>query len=124
MSAVASCAPSGPKLYPVTGQVLFEGKPAEGAMVAFHPQGTADDRLPGARVGADGTFTLRTFPYGEGAPEGEYAVGVTWLYGGTESAQPKNKLPGRYADAATSGLKAAVKPGPNALEPFKLSEDD
>jgi hypothetical protein len=34
----------------------------------------------------------------------------------------KNKLPARYADPATSKLKATVTTGPTELEPFRLTK--
>lgn len=119
---VASCGDGGPTLYPVSGKVEFNGQPAEGATVVLHP---ADPQAPkpSGTAGADGTFTLRTHPHGEGAPAGEYAVVVTWYPpNAREVENPKNKLPARYADPAQSGLKATVKAGPTELEPFKLTK--
>jgi hypothetical protein len=122
--ALPSCGPSGPRLYPVTGQVLFEDKPAAGATVVFHlVGGSADAPKPGATVKDDGSFTLNSYPHGAGAPEGDYTVLVTWFEESkNENADPKSRIPTRYADPAKSGLKAAVKPGTNALEPFKLTK--
>lgn len=109
-------------MYPVTGQVLYEGQPADGAMIAFQPVNPGPDpRIPGATVAPDGSFKLQTFPYGEGAPEGEYLIGLTWLVDGAGGSS-RNKLPARYAQADKSGLKVTVKPGPNALEPFRLTK--
>ena len=128
--AFAGCSDGGPKLYRVTGQVFYEDKPAEGATVVFHPVNAAGEALlPGGTVGKDGTFTLNTYPHGEGAPEGEYVVLVTWFDAaptpkeGEEQSDtpPKSKLPVRYADVKQSGLKATVKPGENTIEPFRLS---
>ena len=121
---IPSCNPSGPKLYPVTGQILYEGQPVGGAIVVFHPVNPGpDNRLPGATAGTDGNFSLKTYPYGEGAPEGEYVALVSLLEEGKgQDAQPKNKLPGRYSDTSKSGLKVTVKPAPNALEPFRLTK--
>jgi hypothetical protein len=119
----------GPVLHPVRGTVLYEDKPAEGATVVFHPvNGTPDSPRPSGVVGKDGTFTLRTHPHGEGAPEGNYVVLVTWFEAagpakkeGRDPPDPKSKLSEHYTDAAKSGLKATVKPGENKLEPFKLT---
>jgi hypothetical protein len=74
-------------------------------------------------VQADGTFTLRTHPHGEGAPAGEYIVLVTWLSaarGSLEDAQ--NRLPPRYSSPTDSPLRAKVNPGTNELEPFRLTK--
>ena len=120
---VASCGPSGPELHPVTGTVLLDGQPADGATVVFHPVGGGPDApRPGAVAGKDGAFALNTHPHGAGAPAGEYTVLVTWLVDGPGGGDGKNKVPARYADPTQSGLRATVKPGPNQLEPFQLSK--
>lgn len=123
---VSSCG-GGPKLHPVKGTVLYEDKPAEGATVVFHPvRGAPDAPKPSGVVGKDGTFSLRTHPHGEGAPEGDYVVLVTWFEtpapakAGGDPPEPRSKLSELYADANRSGLKATVKPGVNKLEPFRL----
>jgi hypothetical protein len=125
---LSSCGSGGPQLYPVKGSVLYEDKPAEGATVVFHPvNGQPDAPKPSGVVGKDGTFILRTHPHGEGAPEGDYLVAVTWFDApapakkeGRDPPDPKSKLSELYADATKSGLKATVNPGENNLEPFKL----
>jgi hypothetical protein len=119
---LASCSPSGPKLHPVTGQVLYDDRPAAGATIVLHLNGGGPDSpRPGAIVKDDGTFSLNTYPYGAGAPEGEYTVLITWFEDPkVENAEARSRLPSRYADPAKSGLKASVKPGSNSLEPFRL----
>src|SRR4051812_27610455 len=43
-------------VFPVRGQVNFEGKPAPGAFVVFHPvEDAGDDLRPTGRVGPDGS---------------------------------------------------------------------
>jgi hypothetical protein len=118
----ASCGGGGPTLYPVSGKVYFNDQPAEGATVVLHPA-DAGAAKPSGTAGADGSFTLRTYPHGEGAPAGDYSVIVTWYPPNSrEQENPKNRLPARYADPAQSGLKATVKAGPTTLEPFKLTK--
>jgi hypothetical protein len=115
----------GPTLYPVSGAVFFEGKPAEGATVVFHPaDGDAGKPKPSGTVAADGKFTLDTYPRGPGAPAGDYLVLVTWYPPDARSMDnPKNKLPARYADAAAADvLKATVQAGPTDLAPFQLKK--
>lgn len=122
----ASCG-SGPKLYPVKGKVLYQDQPAEGATVVFHPKNRpADAPKPSGTVGADGSFTLSTYPHGEGAPPGEYLVLVSWYPPDARTAEnpesAKSKLPELYGNAATSPLTATVGTGPTELEPFRLSK--
>jgi hypothetical protein len=118
---LGSCGSSGPKLHPVSGKVLFEGNPVEGAAVVFVPD--TGDLKPSGRTAADGSFTLSTYPHGDGAPAGSYVVLIT-LYppNARELENPKNKLPARYADQSAKLLTATVKDGATELEPFKLTK--
>jgi hypothetical protein len=128
--ACTSCARTDrPPLFSVQGEVYYQGKPAEGASVFFHPvdkaTSLAGEGMPHGVVGADGTFHLGTFAAEDGAPAGDYAVTVIW------ESQPSsrdedafNLLPRRYASPATSGLRARVVEGDTQLEPFKLTQGD
>lgn len=112
----------GPVVYPVSGQVFFEQRPAERALVIFHPVGGGDVR-PHGEVKADGSFTLATTGQGDGAPPGDYVVTVEWWLasGRRDDDSPAvNRLPPRYANPATSGLTARVEHGPTTLKPFEL----
>jgi hypothetical protein len=127
--AVSSCG-GGSRLHPVHGQVFYEGKPAAGAVVFFHPQGdppagggspSAAD-LPSGKVGSDGSFELTTYKQGKGAPVGRYAVTISWEgpSAGADGDGPE-LLPPRYQDPTTSQLSAEVKEGDNKLPPFQLT---
>ena len=125
--ALAGCNKSSAKLYPVRGQVFFKDQPAEGAKVVFLPAGDENAQYRGARpaatVFADGSFEMRTEPYGAGAPPGDYVVLITWFPPRDENpnANPKNKLPNKYGDPGNPQLKRSVKEGENKLEPFRLT---
>lgn len=73
----ASCAA---RLNQVEGKVLYNGQPAKGAVVVFHPQGKDDltTRHPAGVTGDDGTFSLSTQQPGDGAAPGDYDVTITW----------------------------------------------
>jgi hypothetical protein len=121
--ACSSCGQKQQPLYPVRGQVFFAGKPAPGAKVVFHPVGgDLQSPKPSGSVQDDGSFTLSTHPLGEGAPPGEYLVAVVWLDAGRRRGDGviANKLPGRYAQPQSSGLKATVADGPTDVPPFQL----
>src|SRR5205823_7271227 len=68
-------------LYSVRGEVFFNGKPAEGALVVFHPVEDKDGKAtrPRGTVEGDGSFTLSSHAKGDGAPAGEYIVTINWL---------------------------------------------
>jgi hypothetical protein len=115
------CDSGGPKLSPVRGKVLHGGQPAEGATVVFQPKSGSTAAPPSGTVQADGSFTLRTHPHGEGAPPGDYAVLVTWFpLDARGQDNPKNKLPAKYGDPAQTPLTATVKEGATELEPFQI----
>ena len=118
-----SCDGGGPALHPVRGAVLFDGAPADGASVVFQPVGgAAGAAMPSGTAGADGAFTLRSHPGGEGAAAGDYLVLVTWYPANSrEQANPKNRLPAKYA-GPDSPLKVTVKPGDNSLDAFQLTK--
>ena len=123
----------------VEGAVTFQGKPAEGALVIFHPVADASGmgNKPYGTVKADGTFTLTTTSDkpDAGAPAGDYKVTVAWTtpakadakagavnMGGDEKAGGgADRLGGKYSNAATTTLTATVKSGRNKLEPFALN---
>src|SRR5262249_39969827 len=125
--ACAACGnPNG--LYPVSGKVLHEGKPAVGATVTFVRQGNTipyNETSPQGTVGEDGTFTLNG-PTRPGAVPGEYAVLVEWKEGAgkTRGRAPglsaPDRLKKRYLDPAKPLLTATVEAKSNALPPFEL----
>ena len=124
---LGGCKESSLKLYPVRGQVFFKDQPAEGAKVVLMPAGEENSQFRGARpaatVSADGSFDIQTEPHGAGAPAGEYVVLITWFPPRDENpnANPKNKLPNKYADPSKPLLTASVQEGENNLDPFKLT---
>ena len=113
-------------VYPVSGSVQHGGRPAEGAIVSFHPlDASAPSPLqPSGKVDAAGNFQLTSYESGDGAPAGKYAVTILW------PAPPKSpidapdagpdRLNGRYLDPRKSPWQVEVIEGSNALEPFEL----
>ncbi|MGD0899599.1 MAG: hypothetical protein ABR915_17350 [Thermoguttaceae bacterium] len=111
-------------VYRAEGQVLWEGKPLEGAMVAFYPEGQSKPKnVPWARTDAEGRFQLSTYDPADGAPEGEYAVTVVHnplkKTGDGWSPGP-NVLPAKYASPKTTNLKVQVVKGANTLPALAL----
>jgi hypothetical protein len=111
-------------VHPVTGQVMFDGRPAAGALVVFHPKDSAAGfPAPRAHVDARGNFTLGTYAAQDGAPAGEYAVTVVLeplVKKGDEYERGKNVLPPKYAKPRTTTLVARVAEGPNNV-PIKVA---
>ncbi len=115
------------ELVPVSGTVLFQGKPVNGAQVSLLAPG-APRNAAGMTDGA-GRFTLTTFKPGDGALPGEHRVIVSkWETvaatgrspGGRRApdggnmgnyVQPKSLLPARYENPELSELRVTVESG-------------
>jgi hypothetical protein len=113
--------------YPVKGQLLVQGKPAEGALLIFQPKENANPAewtagYPHAMTGAEGKFEVGTYADNDGAPAGDYVVLASWSTPNpqNEEASGPDKLGGRYADPATSKLTAKVEAKPTELPPINL----
>ena len=125
-------------VYPVHGQVLVKGKPAEGALVIFYPinaQPIGDEKMvprPSGLVESDGSFHLTTTEPKDGARPGDYHVTIVWfketanqtatlgVMGGESRGGGRDLLKGKYARPEKSGLKVTVAKEPNELAPFNL----
>ena len=119
------CGDSKYKVYPVHGEVFFDGQPASGATIHFHPVDTA--RPPAfATVQPDGSYELSTYGEDDGAVAGDYLVTLNWIdeekIDGEMVAGP-DRLGGHYARAESSGLKATVDAGEdNEVPRFDLKK--
>ena len=119
------------------GRILARGQPASHAKVFLVPLGVDDvDTLrPRGTTAQDGTFTLSTYEPGDGAPAGEYAVGIAWRgpqkSGAAEEPPPPEKdygkeegridfFKGRYKDPRKPGLQVNVKAEPTTLDEIDL----
>lgn len=129
--------PDHPAVFPVTGQVLYGGKPVEGAAVSFVGDGTA--RPAYGSTDAEGKFRLTTFDQGDGAIAGKHHVSVSRSVntadpaddGSMEAAEkranqprvaPKSAIPERYADWNRSDLDFTVSA--SGANDFKIELKD
>jgi hypothetical protein len=114
-------------LFPVRGQVMVNGHPAEEALVVLVPLVEDNDqpRSHGFCL-ADGSFELSTYKPGDGAPAGRYTVSIVWSKTNPNDNRSRGPdlLRGRYAQAEKSGLQVEVKEGKNQLSPFELQVSD
>ena len=66
-------------------------------------------------VGQDGTFQVSAPPFGNGVPEGEYKVAITWPVPAPNEepddpeAETVDRLQGRWSRPADSPITAVVK---------------
>lgn len=114
---LAGCS-SGPKIVPVSGQVLIDGKPLEHGVVQVAPAGF---RPAVGTIGPGGRFTLETLEPGDGCVVGTHPAAVI----ANESTSPSSQrwhAPKKYADASTSGLQVTID-GPTDSLKIELSWD-
>lgn len=118
------------KTYAVVGTVTLDGKPFKGAFVALIPKDPSKfvmNERPQGTTDETGKFTLFTYTTGDGAPAGEYWVGIDSPSappdddGGDQVRRSKGpSIPARYHVAQKSGLEITVRPETNELKPFEL----
>ena len=101
--AVVGCGPDKPKLVTVTGKVVFKNEPLTAGSIWFVPDaGNAyQGEKPSCQLQLDGSFTMRTYPFGDGVPPGAYKVMLS-----PELAN-RIKKP-EYGDAAKTPLTLTV----------------
>jgi hypothetical protein len=131
--ALAGCGEAKLPLYPVTGTVLVDGKPAAGARVIFCPIETSSTELqkerPLGTTGPDGKFQLTTFLKDDGVPAGEFKVLVQWLGGPPTPEQQRDgyggggsdRLRGKYMKLDSTPLTATITEDTTELPPFELT---
>lgn len=70
------CGPKAPPLVAVTGKVTMAGQPLTAGSIILHPNdaNSFKDDNPSSLLQLDGSFTIRTFPFGDGVPPGKYKV--------------------------------------------------
>jgi hypothetical protein len=76
LGGLAGCGGKQPPLAPVTGKVAMDGQPLTAGSIVFHPDAANafQDDNPSSLLQLDGSFTMRTFPFGDGVPPGKYKV--------------------------------------------------
>lgn len=100
---------------PVTGEVFVDGKPGDGVMIKFHPEGGMDTAQPTetrARVNTDGKFEAGTYEISDGATLGKHTLTFTWpKLNRISMTFDGDNLKGRYADPKKSKYTVSVESG-------------
>lgn len=113
-----------PSVHPVQGSLLINGEPAAGARVSLHPVNGQNFDQRGSRpwgiVGSDGTFVLRTYEEGDGAPEGTYDVSIIWMTNPDSLGPSPDRLGGQYARPESSPFQVTISEGENQLDPIRI----
>jgi len=112
---------------PVTGKVLFEGKPLSFGSVTFQP---SRGQPAHGTIGPNGDFRLSTYREGDGAAVGRHKVKIACYSSQDPAAHKADSLPSeslgtllipeRYTGFDTSGLEVAVLSGGNKPFVFEL----
>jgi len=75
---ITSCNQDKPKLVKVNGKIIFNGQALTAGSINFHPNSTntfTKDN-PSSILQEDGSFNMKTFPYGDGVSPGEYKITI------------------------------------------------
>ena len=100
--AGAGCDKKPPKLVPVSGKLVYKDKPLANTMIQFNPVELDKNAvLANATTGQDGSFKLRSYPYGDGAKPGQYKVFIT-PYPGSPP------VPAKYTTPEKTSLEATI----------------
>jgi len=95
----------GPTLVPVQGKVVYQGRPVSAGSIYFQPDSAGGDapQMASSLLQEDGSFTLRTYPHGNGAMVGSYRVTVSLGFGATPQLA-------KYTRVKDTPLKIDVPP--------------
>lgn len=68
--------PAAPPMVSVKGKVLLDSQPVTAGAIYFHPDraNSFQQDKPSSLLELDGSFTIKTYPFGEGVPPGKYRV--------------------------------------------------
>ena len=74
--SITGCNQDKPQLVRVSGKITFKGQPLTAGSINFHPASTntfTKDN-PSSILQEDGSFNMKTFPYGDGVSPGDYKI--------------------------------------------------
>ncbi len=113
-----------PPVFPARGSVVSKGKSLDGAMLLFHPK---DSKLKDVRCYAktepDGTFKVSTYDAGDGAPEGEFTVTITWPTVSVEDGgYGEDRFQGKFNNPQTTPFKATITKPSTELPAFEVPQ--
>ena len=105
------------EMVPVTGTVIYQGKPLQYGSVMFQPVGVEGAVPARSPIAEDGTFALRTHKPGDGVVVGRSQVRIT-AYAAQKTNAQGNKhqelalgesaVPRRFQNFGTSGIQIDV----------------
>jgi len=123
LAASGGCSEKRLEVFPVSGKVVYQGKPPVGATVVLHPVSNQIDQFaPTGTVKDDGSFAITSYDENDGAPQGEYVATIEWYrYDKTIGGVGSNVLPRKYANWKTSPVKVNVGGSETQLQPITIN---
>ncbi|MFZ4733207.1 MAG: carboxypeptidase-like regulatory domain-containing protein [Pirellulales bacterium] len=127
LAVLAGCGTKGESLYPVKGRITVDGKPADGAVLLFHPE--SGGQVASATADSSGAFAC-VYNTKPGIPAGKYKITANWPdptkrnAKGTMMGQTPDipdLLQGKFAMRDKSTLSVEVSPTTKELPPIELS---
>jgi hypothetical protein len=108
----------GTKTYPVRGKVIYkdDGKPVPGGVTVWFESTPPPYQRASGVVDVEGNFVLSTVRENSGAMQGEHRIRFEPIvpYHEPNAAMAlAKKMPPRYIEYRTSGLKQTIAPGDN-----------
>lgn len=105
LAAVAGCGTDEnlPPTVPVTGKVIYQGKPVKDATVMFFPSDNVEGNPAIAKTADEGVYQLTTYEFGDGAVPGKHTVTVQLF-------NAPITLPVKYGSRETTPLEFTVEP--------------
>jgi hypothetical protein len=102
---VLGCGGPKPTLVPVTGKVTKDGQPVTAGSIYLHAAsaGAYEKDSPSSLLQVDGSFAIKTFPFGDGVPPGDYKVTFS------PELASRLKLP-KHGKASETPLTVTVPP--------------
>ncbi len=111
LSALSGCGASTPgqlPVFPVRGQVVFNGQPVPGATITFYKEGAA---VPASGMtDAKGEYHISTYAENDGAVVGKHRVTVSLpLVAPTDAESPDPEPPKAIADLESPEYRAGMQ---------------
>lgn len=101
-------------VYPLDGQLYYQGKPAVGALITFHPLDGEQHQQLTCEVRTDGHFVATQSDGALGLPEGNYALTLEWPAGAAD------RFAGKYSTPSSPLRTVKVESTVNLLPPIQL----
>ena len=109
------CGSDAPTLVEVSGRVTLAGKSLTAGSITFHPTSgnTFQSDAPSSQLQLDGSFRMKTYPWGYGVPPGDYSVSLS------PELASRIKRP-EFGDPGRTPLKITVPATPLTGHEFNL----